>query len=154
MNHTPLNYALWLLGRRDRSVGEIQTKMREKKFEENEIEETIKQLKKLNFLDDAKFAKHYISNQLIIKPLGKYQLKQKLKRKFIPDEIIEKAMIEIGPDREMELAREAALKYQKSKIKDQNDKLKFKEKLGRHLISRGFDWEIVKKVIENLKTNI
>lgn len=153
MTHTPLNYALWLLGRRDRSVGEIQNKMREKKFEEDEIEKTIRHLRKLNFLDDAKFAKHFISNQISIKPLGKYQLKQKLKRKFVPDEIIETAISDIGPDREIELAKEAAVKWQKRQnyelgIMNHGEQQKNREKLARHLMSRGFDWEIVKNVIE------
>jgi len=149
MTHTPLNYALWLLGRRDRSVGEIRNKMKEKKFEEEEIEQTIKHLKKLNFLDDGKFATHYISNQISIKPLGKYQLKQKLKRKFVSDEIIDNAIKEISPDRELELAKEASLKYQKSHpaVNDTNAE-KNRQKLARHLISRGFDWEIVKDIID------
>lgn len=151
MQHSPLNYALWLISRRDRSIGEIQNKMREKKFEIEDIEKTIKHLKKLNFLDDTKFAKHYIANQISIKPLGKYQLKQKLKRKFVSDEIIEKTMVEIGPDREMELAREAENKWLKIHTVNSKDTIsegKNREKLARHLISRGFGWEIVKEVID------
>ena len=149
MNYTPLNYALWLLGRRDRSVGEIQTKMREKKFEEIEIEETIKQLKKLEFLDDAKFAKHYISNQVAIKPLGKYQLKQKLRRKLVSEEIIEKALTDSSMNEEelIEIALKRWLRVNESKDKKY-------EKVSRHLMSRGFDWEVVKNVIEKNKSKL
>jgi regulatory protein len=149
MNYTPLNYALWLISRRDRSIGEIQTKMREKKFENEEIKQTISQLKKLNFLDDSKFAKHFISNQISIKPLGKYQLKQKLKRKFVSDEIIEKALDDSNLN-ESELVEEALKKW----LKVNNSKDNKYEKISRHLISRGFDWEIVKNVIEKNKSKL
>lgn len=149
MYHTPLNYALWLLSRRDRSVGEIQNKMREKKFEKSEIEETIKHLKKLNFLDDVKFTKHYIQNQISIKPLGKYQLKQKLKRKFVSDEIIEKALDNSSMDEE-ELIKIALKRW----LRVNSSKDNKYEKVSRHLISRGFDWEVVKNVIEKNKSEL
>jgi len=159
MNHTPLNYALWLLGRRDRSVGEIEEKLSAKKYTVEEIKKSISFLRKQGFLDDARFAKHYIENQLSVKPLGKYQLKMKLKRKFIADEIIEKTITEIGPDREMELAREATSKWLKrqnyeSGIMNHGEQHKNMEKLTRHLLSRGFEWETIKIILEKYKTKL
>jgi len=146
-NHTPLNYALWLLGRRDRSVGEIQNKMREKKFEESDIKKTINTLKVQNFLDDKKFARHYIENQLVLKPVGKYVLKQKLKQKFISDKIIDETLKNIDTETEYSLANEAAKKWQRKHADlDINDQ-KTKEKLTRYLISHGFDWETIKQII-------
>lgn len=156
MNHSPLNYALWLLGRRDRSIGEIRKKLEAKECSVKEIDEALAFLCHNNFLNDDRFAKNYIQNQLIIKPIGKYQLKMKLKRKLIPEEKIDKALSESELD-EGKLAEIATEKWLKGKcqilrIKYQDDARKIKENLSRHLISRGFGWEIVKNVLE--KTNL
>ena len=149
MNHTPLNYALWLLGRRDRSVGEIEEKLSAKKYTVEEIKKSISFLRKQGFLDDARFAKHYIENQLNVKPLGKYQLKMKLKRKFIADEIIEKILDETGPGEE-KLAEVAFERW----LRVNNDKTNKYEKVSRHMISRGFEWEIIKNVLEKHKSKL
>lgn len=153
MNHTPLNYALWLLGRRDRSIGEIKKKLTEKNCEKKEVNEVIEFLTKNKFVDDERFAKNYIQNQLLIKPLGNYQLKLRLTRKFISEEIIDKSLSEIGLGEEEELAEKAARKWLRKHADNSIGVLvegKSKEKLTRHLISRGFDWETVKKVVQKL----
>lgn len=149
MNYTPLNYALWLLGRQDRSIGEIRHKMKEKKFESDEIEKTISFLKNNKFLDDTKFAKHFVANQLSIKPFGRYQLKIRLQRKLISEEITEKVLNEINLD-EKKLVEIAFLKWIRVN-KNKNNKY---DKVCRHLLGRGFEWENIKSVVEEHKSKL
>lgn len=149
MNHSPQNYALWLLGRRDRSIGEIREKLVAKKCSEEEIKEVLKFLCSNNFVNDERFAKNYIQNQLIIKPLGKYQLKMKLKRKLIPEEIVQKVLDEVVLDEE-KLAEVAFARWIRVNEKKDN---KY-EKVCRHLLGRGFDWEVVKNVLEKSKVKL
>ncbi len=149
MKNSALNYALWLLGRRDRSIGEIREKLLNKEHDPNEIETTIKFLIDKNFLSDERFAKNYIQNQLSIKPLGKYQLRAKLQKKLVPAKIIEQALAEDDSD-ESELAEIAFGQW----IKKNLNKDKKYEKVCRHLLSRGFNWETVKEILENNKKSL
>ncbi len=145
-----LNYSLWLLGKRDYSIGKLKQKLTVKKFSSGEIENAIKFLSEKNFLNDERFARNYVRNYLDIKPAGKYLLQQKLKQKLIDNNVIEKVLKDMDTRDEIDLAKEAAgKKYQVASIKYQGDKIKIKEYLARYLIGRGFSWEMVKEIISN-----
>lgn len=146
MKNSTLNYALWLLGRRDRSIGEIKEKLSGKEYGQDEINSTITFLTEKNFLSDERFARHYIQNQINIKPLGKYALKMKLQKKLVPQDIIEQVLEESEID-EAELASVSFERW----IKKNHNKDKKYEKVCRHLLSRGFNWETVKEIIDSHK---
>ena len=149
MNHTPLNYALWLLGRRDRSIGEIKEKLILKEYSLEEVKKTIDFLCKNNFLNDERFAKNFIRNQLLIKPLGEYQLRMRLRRKFIQEDIIEKILneSELDEKKQVNIAFSRWIRVNKNKEKKY-------EKVSRHLIGRGFSWDIIKTVLEEHKSKL
>jgi len=149
MKNSALNYALWLLGRRDRSIGEIKEKLVSKDYNAEEIKAAIEFLLKNNFLNDERFAKNYIQNQLIIKPIGGYQLKIKLQKKLVPKDIVEKVLEESDVD-ESELARTVFERW----LKINSAKEKKYEKVCRHLLSRGFNWEVVKEILEKNKQSL
>jgi len=146
MNFTPLNYALKLLEKQDRSVGNVKQKMKEKKFTPTEIDETIKTLIEKNFLDDERYAKNLIKSKKTYQHLGNRRLKFELKKKFISDELITKLFSQESEKVELETAQEAAEKW----LRIKGDKENAREKLFRHLASKGFDYEIIKEVIDNL----
>jgi len=53
----PKSYAIKLLSIRLRSEEELRIRLKRKGFEEKDIENTIKELKELNLLDDREFAR-------------------------------------------------------------------------------------------------
>lgn len=119
----------------------------EKKNFERSIEEVIKKLKKIGQIDDRAFASWWIEQRTKFKKTSPRLIKSELFKKGIKKEIIEDLFsgIEINP---FELALEAGKKklgnYQKY------DKKIFREKMSRFLASKGFDWEVVKKVVDTL----
>jgi len=139
----PLEYAFWLLELRDRSIGEMEEKLRRKEFDVIEIAETMKFLIDKKFLDDEKFAANFVRFKKSVKPVGKYYLQQKLAAKKIPKEIIEKTLSE-NIDEISEIS-ELADRWLAKNIKVPKEKLY--EKLTRHLLSRGFEWGKVREVI-------
>lgn len=147
MKRSSLDYSLWLLSKRDRSVGEIRQKMVEKEFGREEIDKTVAFLLDKKFLDDERFARNFVRNQLIMKPQGKYILQQKLRTKKIDKKIIDETLETLSSTDEEGLAEEAAKKFiQKRNI----PKEKVYEKVGRHLVSRGFNWEVIKMVLDKI----
>ena len=150
MKSSAQNYALWLLGKRDYSVGKIKLKLKEKDFSQEEIDHTISYLLDKKFIDDERFAKNFVRSQINIKPIGKYKLKMKLKEKLISDEIVNKVLADISDEDEKNFAKELVRKkYQILNIKYKGDKNKIRERLFQQLLNRGFDYEIVKAVLDN-----
>ena len=80
---TPRGYALYLLKLRDRSVGEIETKLKGKGFLESEISETTEFLVEHNFLNDERFARNFVKQKLLSRQQGTHLIRQKLREKQI-----------------------------------------------------------------------
>lgn len=139
----PLEYAFYLLKLRDRSVGEMKEKMQRKEYTPQEITEVISFLIEKNFLDDRRFAENYVRSKKLIKPTGKYYLRNKLMEKYIDQEIIEQ-VLNNSPDGSGEIEHAADLWLAKNK---KVPKEKIYEKLSRHLISRGFEWDKVRGIV-------
>ena len=153
MKLKPLQYGLFLLKNRDYSVGQMERKMREKEYSPEDIAETTLRLKELKFLDDERFASHYIKNTLSIKPAGKYILEQKLRQKLVPDDIIDKALNTISENDEKEGAALLLKKWIKVRNLDYNsmenkEKYKLKQKMIAYLAGRGFSYDLIKEAID------
>lgn len=141
----PLEYAFWLLELRDRSISEMESKLRKKEFETEEIEKIMNFLIDKKFLDDKRFAENFVRFKKTIKPVGKYYLRGKLLEKKVPMDIIEQVLSDQPDDlSEVEEAADRWLKKHSSVSKE-----KIYEKLSRHLISRGFDWQKTKEAIDS-----
>ena len=103
-------------------------RLRKKKVHQSLTEELFNRLKRLELLDDLKFAQWWIGQRMQFRPKSKRELVYELRMKGIGKETIEKALV----------------------AEDVNDvvtvgkllKIKSKEYLLRH----GFDWETVKRV--------
>jgi len=146
--YSAIEYALFLLKLRDRSSGEIAQKMKKKGFSEKEISNTLKKLLENKFLDDERFARNYIKQKILIRPQGKYLSRQKLKEKFIEESDIEKILNEISDLEEINSAQEVAQKWLRLHKNVPNEKLR--NKLGMHLAHRGFNYDQIKQVLNNL----
>lgn len=157
MKKRPLEYALYLLELRDRTEGEIRQKMRMKKYETAEIEETVKFLKEKDFIDDERFVKNYITNKQAFGATGKYKIRQKLMLLHLDHKLIDENLAETDLVEEKERATELAknwLAKKKGHIGTSPDlsleKRGTYEKLGRFLATRGFEIDIVKDILQEL----
>ncbi|HSX58090.1 MAG TPA: RecX family transcriptional regulator [Candidatus Saccharimonadales bacterium] len=117
----------------------------EKKNFDDSIDEVIKKLTKIDQVNDLEFARWWVDQRTRFKKASPRIIKSELFQKGIDKEIVTEVLesSEIDP---YELAHEAAKKklssYQKL------DQKTFREKMSRYLASKGFDWEIIKKVID------
>jgi regulatory protein len=143
---SPLNYALYLLELRDRSVFELGGKMKLKGFSETDIAETVKFLLDKKFLDDERFTKNYVRGKQLAGD-GKNKIRFKLMRFRVDKEIVEQSLE--GED-EGEFAK--AFEFGK-KIFDRNEGLergKLYQKLMGSLYRKGFDLDTAKEVVMKL----
>lgn len=145
------DYAFLLLSYRDRSRKEIHIRLKRKKIEEDIIQEIIKNLEDLKYIDDYKFATTWINQRLQEKPRGKKLLRQELYLKGVDKKIIDKAIDEAFPsdsDDELALAK-GALKKKLPSYKKLDKKTALR-RMQNFLLRRGFSYDIIKQVSDDL----
>ncbi len=132
---------------KDRSEYEILKKLIDAGFDKNVAQNAVDELRTIGYLDDTRYAMKYLSERIRTKALSKKSLGFELKNKGIDKEIIEKALSEFEIDDYEVALREGKRKFGKY---DLNDK-KTEQRAYRFLLHRGFSYEIVNKVIKEMK---
>jgi len=144
------SYALNLLSYRARSEKEIVDKMKEKEYESDVIEKTIKYLYDNKYLDDKLFAEAYARDKINFKKIGKQVLKQELYQKGVDKEIVAEIVEElVDEDIEYENALNLAIKKRRTSYR-KDDKQALYRKLGAFLQRKGYTYDIVSKVLKEV----
>jgi len=135
------------LNYKTRSEKEVRKKLKEKKISEKSIEKIIESLKSLKFVNDGLFAKMYVESKLLHKPQGRRLISNKLKEKGIDKETAEQTIQEhYTEETEIKKAKDLLRKFEKKvRAKSPSDK---KQKCYRHLMSKGFDFDIINKAMK------
>ncbi|MDY4575390.1 MAG: recombination regulator RecX [Intestinibacter sp.] len=145
------NKALNILSKASQSEKQIRQKL-SKDFEEHTIDRVIEFLQKYKFVDDEDLATRIINTNVNLNKYGKNKIKQNLYNKGIDKIIIEQAMDEIDSDKEFENALYLGKKrYDRLKNEDPR---KAYQKIGNHLAYKGFNYDIIKKVLNRLFNDI
>ena len=144
----PLYQAQDILSRRDHSTAEVQNKLKRKGFTTEQISVAIHWLQEKRLLDDARFAERYIANTLAAKAVGRRWLQNKLREKGVAAALVESALnTALTPEQEHTHAQRAAATWRRIHSREATDQ----GRLTRHLLSRGFSWEVVGDVVKNLE---
>lgn len=144
LKHRVLNY-LKFRRRSEKEVFVFLKKIIDKKgFSEIDPWIIVNQLKDWGLVNDEEFVEWFVSSRKKLKPKGKKLIIQELKQKGIDQKTIDRYFSQNKFD-EVELATSLMRKYS---YRWQNlTGLKKKEKISRFLLSRGFSFETVKKMI-------
>ncbi len=144
-----LNYAMYLLSKKDRTKKEMHDKLKDKGFDEDIILYILEKLSEYNWINDEVYCKKYINDKTKFSKYGANKIKLKLYSKGVDKEIISKEIINIDHNLEFENALAFAQKKLCS-IKEM-DKYKIKAKLSSHLMTKGYSYDTIKKVFSKLE---
>lgn len=143
--------AFRFLSRRHHSVSELRTKLIKKKYLKEIIENVLQDLADKNFLDDEQFAKAYIEEKSVKKKIGINRLKAELFKRGIDRKIVDKVLSNVDSELSYDQALELAKRKSEFLRRKEIDKRKLKSKIFSFLSSRGFESEIIMKVLHNLE---
>lgn len=141
------NKALNILSKADQSEKKIMEKL-SSEFEEDTIDIVIEFLLKNKFIDDDLLAQKIVNTNVNLNKCGRNKIKQNLYNKGICIESINEAISEIDKDVEFENAMYLA-KKRYERVKNE-DKRKIYQKISQHLAYKGFDYDIIKRVLNKL----
>ena len=141
-------YALRLLKLRPRSRAELGRKMAGKGYERPAIDDVLDELTRLGFIDDAAFAKAWLQYRLN-KPMGFRRVERELIDKGIPKDMIRGHWDDVKASYdELETVRTLARK--RARQYNNVDPLKRKKRVMDYLARRGFQLDIIMKVIREI----
>ena len=140
MNQLPvsaLEKAMKILDRRACSASELNSKLRQAGFPEDEVDSAVNECKRRRFIDDTLLAEDYTA-LLRMRNTGSRMIRQKLIRRGLAAEIIDSALPE---ENSVTAEREAAIRaldYKWRLLTRETDLRKKREKAFRYLAGRGF----------------
>src|SRR3989338_10039991 len=146
------NYALKLLSFRPRSSFELKKKLDfyilKKKLSPNLTSVVLKDLKKINLVNDKEFAEWWIEQRTVYSIRGEKIIRYELQIKGIGRDLIDDLLSSQEKDTEITKA-EKIIDKQMKKLSLETDRRLFIEKLKMHLLRRGFSWSVTHKVIDS-----
>ena len=144
------NKALNILSKASQSEKKIREKLNED-FEEDTIDDVIDFLKKYNFINDGELASKIVNTNVNLNKYGKNKIKQNLYNKGIKKSDIDEAISEIDYDAEFENALYLAQKRY-DRVKNEDPKKAY-AKIANHLAYKGFNYDIIKSVLNKIFKN-
>jgi regulatory protein len=133
---------------RPRSVKEINDWFRKHKVHKSLHKELFNRLKRLELIDDEKFAKWWIVQRLEFRPRGSRALMFELYKKGIDRSIVNQLISElVNQEDELKMAKELLEKkaYKWAKY----DGMEKKKKMNEFLARKGFGWDIVSRAVDD-----
>ena len=125
--------ALHILERMDRTEAELKEKLLEREFSTEAVEDAIEYVRSYGYIDDARYAVHYVSYQKQFKSIRRMQYE--LQKKGIREDLAEAALEDAASSGETELIE----KIIRKRIPDtENVDRKTVEKCKAYLYRQGF----------------
>ena len=146
-NRRAVEAGLNFISYRPRSAKEVADHLRKKSLDATTRDHAIRRLEELGYVDDAAFARFWVESRDTHRPRGRRALAWELRQKGVADAIIEDVVARFAGD-EAALAGQAARK--RAATLDASDPYKFRRQLGAFLARRGFSYDVVEQVVDEL----
>lgn len=140
--------ALKFLSYRPRSEQETARYLLKKGISQPLLEKILDRLKQLEFIDDRAFCRWWIEQRSRVNPKGARAVKAELREKGIPEEIIDRELAENRSETSDFQLAEKIIRKKLAKFAGLAD-LEIKNKLYSTLVQKGFDYEIIRKAVDN-----
>lgn len=100
-----------------------------------------------NFLNEERFSRSFARGKFRIKKWGRIKIRMELKKKGVYSKCIDIALQEIDANDYYSMLKELLLK--KSVLEKETHLFKRKAKLTRYLVSRGFEYDLIRMALED-----
>lgn len=133
-----LSYAIL----RPRSTWEMEQYLRRKKCSPELSKKVLSKLNDLGLTNDEAFARSWVANRRLLKPMSRRKLLQELRSKRVPDDVAERALDEGDGGERQVLAELVGRKRKQARYQDD-------QKLMRYLVGQGFNYGDIKDVLSD-----
>lgn len=141
-------YCLYLLENSMKTEMEIRRKLKSKDYSEEIINKAIEFLKSYSFIDDKQYAIYYIKEKIEYESQKK--IRYELMKRGINKDIIDEKLLSADEKAEYNSAYLCAQKKYKNLTSRNYEKEIIRKKLFDFLFRKGYNYELIKKVINNV----
>jgi regulatory protein len=146
MNKPFLQKAAGFCAYQERTQAEVRDRLYEWGIRGDEAEEMIVYLIENNYLNEERFAKAYAGGKFRMNQWGRVRIKHEMRYKGLSDYCIKIGLAEIDEDDYLETIKKM-INRKANKDDFENPYLK-KHKLARYIIGKGFEQELVWRLLE------
>lgn len=148
---TAKQFAMNYISRRIHSKSELKKKLQQKKIDTGIIDKILNQLEQNNFINDSYFARVFSEEKIRSKRWGKNKIKSELIKRGVDSKIISDVLDEkLSGESEIEKGLELAQRKFRQLLKRNLEHKKIQVGIYSFLISRGYDYDSCKQIIEKL----
>lgn len=136
-------YSLTLafVARRSRSEWELRDYFRRKEIDEDAGELILGRLKDFGYVNDLSFARSWVDNRRLLKPISRRKLMMELRQKRVPDDIVRQVLEEDEASDSDTLRDLIARKRKQTRYQDDL-------KLMQYLVRQGYGYDDVKSALK------
>ena len=131
----------------ERNVAEVERKLRKWGVDDDDIDSIIDRLKSEDFLNEERYCKAYINDRFRLNHWGKVKIRYELGKRDVDRQYIDAALADIDDDEYIEVLKEV-VEAKRRTLKD-TDTYSASAKILRYALTRGFESDIVSKVIKD-----
>ena len=137
--------ALNFLSYRPRSEAEVRQNLRKKDVGDEVIEAVVERLTRAGLLDDREFARYWVENRLQFSPRGTRALRHELRKKRVPDSVIDDALAGIDEETAARHVADAG-----ARRLGRLEPSEFRRKLVAYMARRGFSYAVSEPLVEEM----
>jgi len=139
------NKAFELLSYRERTIKEIEDRLRKKDFSEEVIKAVVDFLLENDYLNEDRFAEMWIRSRKNHHPRGRKLIYKELKNKGVNQKIINSALNQhLSSQEELEMAKYLMEKWLRRRTEE--DSLSYK--LKNYLANKGFNYDLIYQITD------
>lgn len=140
------------LSYRDRSAAEIRRRLQRDDYPSEVVADVVYYLEEKGLVDDHRFAVEYAEGRFRSGGYGPLRVRADLRKKGVIPAAVDAALADVFAARDelLECARGAGAKRWKQ-LSSESDPLKRKKKVYDHLARRGFRYDMVRRVVDELE---
>ena len=137
----------------ERCQQEVRAKLYSYDLFTTEVDEILAWLITENFVNEERFSQTFAGGKFRVKKWGKFKITQALKQKDISDYCIKQGLKEIGDDDYLATINALAEKKMSEYSLRISNPFQLKDKTAKHIISKGFEPNLVWDILKNIDTN-
>lgn len=144
------NTAYRYLSYRPRSRAEIETKLRDKEFDEAIVAAVLVDLARLGYVNDGQFARQWARGRIRLRGFGRRRIDQELKAKGVAPDVIRETFAEVfGETSETETAMQVAEK--KLRTMQHVEPEARRRRLAGLLERKGYAFDVIREVLSTMR---
>ncbi|MBI3947800.1 MAG: RecX family transcriptional regulator [Armatimonadetes bacterium] len=139
---------LRLLGYRARSESELRGRLREKQFSDAVAVRVIEDLRRMELVDDRRFAESWVQSRLAAGKAGRARLAWELRSRGVDRRVVEQSLADVSEEAQFPRALELAQRRHE-RLRSEEPEAQ-RRKIASFLGRRGFSYDTIDRVLDEI----